>query len=500
MKQSPFHYGCRVALAAAMLLATVVPAANAAPWATAGDRQLRDDIELLQAYGVISGPVSSWPLPWAQIAAGLDGVDPGAVPPHARAALERIRIHLGLAEARTRYVIEASATNGAALVRDFADTAREDGDVAAHVEHEFGGTTIGYGVGWRSGQRGDDVHFEDAYLAHALGNWALYAGFVETWWGPGQESGLLFSNSSRPFPKIGFKRLSPDAFTWPVLNWLGPWRFEAFVGQLNENRTDYDNPLVAAMRLSFQPARQVEIGFSRMMQLCGEGRPCGLKIWRDALLPVGTRDNTGTLDEPGNQIAGVDLRIAGRLGPVATSLYGEVIGEDGDGIGIEQLSYTVGGTASGGLRDGSTWKAGVEYTDTYAFYLVEKPATDNNNRAEGSTYNNFIYSAGYTYRGRPIGFSLDGDSRLFSLTGSWTDPGNRRFYSAVRRASINVTNTARYRISRNAERLWIGEAGVQWPTEWGDVRVEARWQTDAPDTPGRSPAKAQLEIGWRTQF
>ena len=96
--------------------------------------------------------------------------------------------------------------------------------------------------------------------------------------------------------------------------------------------------------------------------------------------------------------------------------------------------------------------------------------------------------------------SLDGDSRLFSVTASLTDKKNRRYYGAVRKADINVTDTARYRISQNNENMWIGEAGVEWPTRWGDVRVEGRLQTDAPNTPNRSPLKGQLEVGLRTRF
>lgn len=490
----------RVLLTALALSLASAPAL-ASPWADASDVRLRHDVELLADYGLLGGPVASWPLPWTQIHDAVANIDIAVQPPHIAAAVERLRIHLDISQRRALYEFEANATNDPALVRDFGSTSREDVDASVKVTHEFGGTTIRYGVGWRSRQHGKDYHFEDVYVAQKFGNWAGYAGFVETWWGPGQESALLMSNSSRPFPKIGVKRLSPDAFNLPVLKWLGPWRFDAFLGRLEKDRADYENPLLVGMRFSFKPAQAVEIGLSRTMQLCGEGRPCGFGIWRDAIFAFGTKDNTGTLDEPGNQLAGIDMRVSGRLGSLAASVYGEVIGEDGDGILFEQLSYTAGGTLSGGASNGSVWKLGVEYTDTYAFFLAEKPSYwTGGNRAPGSTYNHFIYRDGYTYRGRPIGMSLDGDSRLFSLTASLTDRKNRRFYGAIRHADINVTDTERYRISKNNEDMWIGEAGVEWPTRWGDVRVEGRLQTDDVNTPGRSPLKGQIELGLRTRF
>ena len=68
-----------------------------------------------------------------------------------------------------------------------------------------------------------------------LGTWALYGGFVDVWHGPGNCGALLFSNATRPFPKIGIKRLSPDAFDLPVLEWLGPWslRIDANLDQVD---------------------------------------------------------------------------------------------------------------------------------------------------------------------------------------------------------------------------------------------------------------------------
>src|SRR3546814_2080387 len=102
-------------------------------------------------------------------------------------------------------------------------------------------------------------HLDQTYAAYKLGNWAVYGGFVEHWWGPGNSGSLLFSTSARPFPKIGFKRLAAHRIDFPVLRWLGPWRFDMFVGDLG-NRRDFDNTKVIAMRFDFAPAPGLEIG------------------------------------------------------------------------------------------------------------------------------------------------------------------------------------------------------------------------------------------------
>ena len=69
-----------------------------------------------------------------------------------------------------------------------------------------------------------------------------------------------------------------------------------------------------------------------MMQLGGEGRPEGFSTWVDAFL---SQDNYGAntgnnnrSNEPGNQLAGIDLRWKVFDAPIA--LYGQVVGEDED--------------------------------------------------------------------------------------------------------------------------------------------------------------------------
>jgi hypothetical protein len=43
-------------------------------------------------------------------------------------------------------------------------------------------------------------------------------------------------------------------------------------------------------------------------------------------------------------------------------------------------------------------------------------------------------------------------------------------------------------------------AGVDWPTAFGDLRLEGRLQDNAPNTPGRRPTLLQGEIAWTSRF
>src|SRR3546814_20348711 len=131
----------------------------------------------------------------------------------------------------------------------------------------------------------------------------------------------LFSTSARPFPKIGFKRLAAHPIDFPVLRWLGPWRFDMFVGDLG-NRRDFDNTKVIAMRFDFAPAPGLEIGLNRALQLCGDNRPCGFNTIGQALTGFGNAANTGTPNEPGNQHAGSDLSYPTHQRPAPPPLSG----------------------------------------------------------------------------------------------------------------------------------------------------------------------------------
>jgi len=480
----------------AAVLACVSTPALASPWADLGDKQFREDIERLKAARVIEGPINVWPLPWAVMASITSAAVDPRLPPHLRASAERVAKLVDQGEQKRLTEVRIAATSEPALIRDFGGTSREEADASARVQQQLGPLFVSLGVGYRSDQRGKDFHLEPSYVALKAGNWALYGGFVETWWGPGNSSALLFSNSSRPFPKIGFKRLEAKPIDFPVLRWLGPWRLEGFVGELNEKRADFDNPKVIGLRFGFEPVRGLEVGLNRALQLCGKGRPCGPNTIGSALIGFGNADNTGTSDEPGNQIAGFDLSYTTRVGPVTARFYGEVEAEDEDNIIIDKFSRMAGTKLSGPIGDdGASWELGTEYSDTLAWELTT------GDRNPGVAYNNFIYTSGFTYKGRPIAASIDGDSKLLSIDGAFTDTENRRWYGSWRHANINRTAIGtRNRISATPEKIDILTGGVIWPTGFGDIRIEARYMNDAPDTLGRSPERVQGELSWQTRF
>ena len=495
------RWSAPLAIVQSVWLAALATPAVAAPWADVGNRQLRMDVEILKSAGVIRGPVNSWPLPWAQIDNGINSIGGAPLLPHVAAALARVRALSDRARETSSLEVTAAATNKPQLVRDFGGGAREKADVALHGEIDTGAFFVSYGVGYRPGQVGKDYHFEPGYVAVKSGNWAVYAGFNEVWFGPGNDGTLLFSNSARPFPKLGIRRLSPDPLNIPILKWLGPVKVEAFAGILNEQR-DYNNPLVMGMRVAFEPTPGLEIGLHRAIQMCGSRRPCNARSFGKAWFGLGNTDNGNLSNDPGNQLAGFDISYARMIGTVTAKAYFEAIAEDRRNLGLAHYARLGGVQASGPLGGrGAMWTGFVEWTDTQGAKLFGGGVTP------GVLYNNFIYTSGFTSKGRPIGYSLDGDTQALVVSGSVTDTRNRRYYASYRHIDLNLSAAQfagvvppRNRISNSRETIQLVTAGAELPTPIGDIRIEARLQDDAPDTPGSSKLYPAIEVALRTRF
>jgi Capsule assembly protein Wzi len=478
-----------------LLLATVSTPALASPWIAVGDRRLREDIELLQDSGLLPGTTTVWPMPWANIGSNFDLIDDSALKPMHLAALNRVkRSFVDQADDSLKLSATVQLTSEPALRRSFGDSAREEADVSVLAEQGLGPVKLGLQLGYRNTPAGKNYSLDGSYVAVAVGNWGLYGGFVEQWWGPSHEGSLLISNTARPFPKVGFTRLAAEPFNSRWLRWMGLWRIDGFVGVLTGQRSDvFTNPLVVGLRATIRPTQGLELGASRMLQLCGSGRPCSLGTFSKALFPIGQSDNTGTFNEPGNQALGLDVRYARAIGSTQAVFHLQGFAED---TLFEAASFQVGASLTGPSRLG-TWRASVDAVDTYARIFSK---AGRGNRQSRATYLHFIYRDGFGYRGKPLGHSFDGDAQAVTGALSLTDLQNRRWSVSLTRADLNRFSEPLYRASQTREKLWLGEAGVDWPSRIGDIGVQLRGQTDSPNTPGRKDAALQAGLSWKLRF
>ncbi|MFO7651904.1 MAG: capsule assembly Wzi family protein [bacterium] len=366
-----------VALTAVILLGGLSPSAQAGPWAEPGDPGLRHDLQLLVDHGVMNIPLTTWPLSYPDIYAGLKSVDDDKpLPPHIQSALQRVKARVTrAADGRLRASVEVGGNTEPEAFRGFADTPRGDAELA--VGAEGGNDRVAFKLKMTTVMNaidGKTVRFDDSHLSMLLGNWVISLAAVDRWWGPGWDGSLILSNNARPVPAIVLQRSQSTPFDLPVLNWLGPWQLTTFMGQLEHDRYVPD-ALLWGMRFNFRPLPGLEIGLSRTAQWCGDGRPCDLSTFGDLLLG---NDNdvdpvTGSADQPGNQLGGFDLRWAATSLNVPAAIYGQLIGEDeADGWPSKYLG--LGGIeAWGAWQDtGASWRGFFELAYTTADLLSDR--------------------------------------------------------------------------------------------------------------------------------
>jgi hypothetical protein len=410
---------------------------GAEPWIAPGNTRTRHDLQQLVDAGLVTGPAMSWPVAWSQLARELGQVDIATLSSAQGAAVARLRTEAAYA-ARAHESHPSARLSLAAdpmQIRTFEYTPREDAEASVAVDW------LGTRVAWKLeatvvADPDDDQSFrpDGSYLAVSLGNWMLSAGYLDRWWGPGWDGSLILSTNARPVPSIGLDRNESRPFDVPVLRWLGPWRLSTFMGRLERDR-DYAHALLFGLRAEIRPHPTLQIGLSRTAQWCGEGRPCGLGTFWDLL---SGNDNTDVglppEKEPGNQLAGFDLRWSWPAARVPLALYAQGIGEDEAGFLPSKYLGLFGVEVWGDFRDAS-WRLHVEYADTACDFVNSEPQF-------GCAYTHSIYTSGYRYRGRVLGHAMDADGESVAIGAMYLTSAGHRWEASVRDFKINRAGVA----------------------------------------------------------
>jgi hypothetical protein len=449
----------------------------ASPWAEVGDNQLRGDIELLQAAGVVDDVTTQWPLPWQSLLIDLSHADMAGQPASVQAAVRRV---LARAEAGTAEGVSASAsldaTNRPGLVYGFDGTARGEGQAQLSLEGTDGIFSGRVSLGaLTQNYRGNSIKLmpDGSYGSVQLGDALVYAGYLDHWWGPGQISALSVSNNARPMPQVGIERAQTTASNWPVLRWLGAWQFEFFLGYLDGPRIQPDTYYNAA-RLTIHPLSGLEIGVARTEEFCGQGHGCSpiKDYFHFANNPTAINNTNDQLDW--------DIKYSDTLGGLPYQVYMQLMNEDYSWFNHSGTSHLFGVSAFIPTA-GDPIKLTAEFTDSIA---TLHPFSFGDN-IYGFSYTNGQYPDGMRYRGRTLGFSLDDDSTLASLQGSWSDADGRFYELSLHHATIGNSHSVGANIvSTMPVVVNVGEARISLPVTLGEhdfkLDLDGRLQDDQP--------------------
>jgi capsule assembly protein Wzi len=412
----------------------VMSTANSDPWLAPGDAAVRSDILMLADAGVLNGPVTTWPISWPDIARDVLGTDERGLDEATANALLRIRRRardasaFGFAGAGIR----ASGAYQPHTLREFADEPREEGELALraswltdHLAINLQGSCV------VDPDDGKDLRADGSYVGVNFGNFMLSAGLMERWWGPGWDSSLILSTNARPIPTVTLERNYTDPFKSKWLSWIGPWRASIAMGRAEIEGVAVTGVRFFAARVNFKPRRWLEFGLTRTAQWCGGDRACDWDTFVDMVIGNDNQVTGGEVSEeqPGNQMAGYDMRLSSPWRHLPLAFYTQWIGEDEAGGLPAKFIGQFGLESWGGSRFGA-WRARLEYSDTACNFTREKPLF-------GCAYRHPIYPQGYAYRGRIIGDSMDDDSRRYTLAGLLTRANGDFFSLTLRRVELN---------------------------------------------------------------
>jgi hypothetical protein len=459
-----------VAALSAALILTSPPARADAGWFETGDVQLRFDLQLLNDAGIIRYPLNQWPIPRAAVQYALEGAkDHYATNAAVMAALERVRARTAAAP---RFQLDSALRGGEpGLWRDFDTVGREQGEIAGAFDYSQGRFALGASVAAVADPAdGQEVRADGSHATVQLGNWLLSLNTLDRWWGPGHEGSLILSNNARPMPTIMVERAEARPFETRWLSWLGPWRFNFAISEMESNRADIDSPLFMAWRVVVMPFKDVELGFSRTAQFCGEQLECNLNVFGNLLAG---NDNVGIDategNEPGNQMAGFDIHWSSPIGNGPYAIYGQYIGEDESSYLPAKFLAQLGAEVWKPLADGGLVQVFAEYTSTTCSANTDRGPYYN------CAYNQGRFNTeGYRYRGRVIGYTTDNDTETYSLGVTYQTADSDVWTATLRTAALNHDG--------NDEALNPG--GI-----------------DPRNTVSAGPAKYNgVELGWRGRF
>ncbi|MGB2272194.1 MAG: capsule assembly Wzi family protein, partial [Pseudomonadales bacterium] len=399
-----------------ILIVNLLGAVHAGPFMKVGDERLRHHIQLLADKKIITVPITTWPLMWSGVIDDVMSVDYAQLNEQTLWSVQYVKHAF------------AQQTGGAFRFNSRIAAASEVNVLKHFSSEQFEQTELKTSVDWMGNRLA--VHLEGAYvedpldgktwradgsyISYSLGNWAVNIGAIHRWWGPGWHSSLTLSNNARPMPGLSLQRNQSDAFHFKTpllswLSWLGPWQFTSMANRLESSR-HVPNAYFLGARFSFKPLNNLEVALSRTAQWGGEGRPQSLSSLKDLILGD---DNRGSGDiaidgsnEPGNQQASLDMRYHFALAKLNNALYFQFTGED----------------EAGGLPSRGIVQLGLEssfmYRDMQHRLILEAIDTASESYSEkrfNYAYEHGIYKSGYRYRQRPIGASVDNDSRYITL-------------------------------------------------------------------------------------
>ena len=281
-----------------------------------------------------------------------------------------------------------------------------------------GGFVTGYGEGALAGPLSDSpspasrAQLLTGAMVVSLGNTAISFGQEETSWGVSHYNQLSQSANAQPFPALRIQNIHPGHLPG-ILRYLGLYRYQAFLGQLNSGRT-FSRPWLSGHVITFRTLPFFEWGIDHAIMFGGSGNdnygPAGF-IGRLTGVDTGSPHQGNTNTRFGLFAKTYFSRLRN------TQLYGELLAEDFFRLGgnsdiklpFKGPSYTGGLYCPQVTLDGRT-------TARFEYALTDKEYSVHNDSLYWS-YNNALMGSSLGPGAWQVNFELDRWVNLKSRVG-----------------------------------------------------------------------------------
>lgn len=423
-------------------------ALQAAPWIDGNDVFLRADIQTLSDAGLITSPVTTYPLMWSAIGQELEQANLNKLSKTIQTAYSRVLFYYRQAtrsKGQTKVKLDVASDNQ--KFTSFGDDNINDNfiTVSQEVMSDKFAAQLSVEVIADPLNGASDYNFDNSYAAMLVGNWIFRVDSLNKWWGPGWDSSLILSNNARPLPALSISRNNAKAFESKWLSWLGPWTLTAQMGKMESGRT-IPNARLFSTRGSIRPIEQLEIGGSWFIQWGGDGQGNSLGDFIDAVKGETVCVNGEAVCDPsletkiGNQMAGWDVRWSDSLFGQHYALYVQMIGEDGSNGSIPVIPADKGYIY--GIEHHNYWG------DNQLLFNFEYIETDVACGEDVNSFNCFYehtdYQHGLRYKKRAMGTTFDNDANVYTFSVLMQQTNNRDWQFKLTYGDLNQDDKDRY--------------------------------------------------------
>lgn len=331
------------------------------------------------------------------------------------------------------------------------------------------------------GEGGDDGNrLLDASLEVGYPWFAIQAGKLSTWYGPGRHGALIFTNNAAPY--LGVRVYNPEPVRAPGLfSFLGPLRYDLFTARM-ETKAQFSHSLLVGTRLAARPGRFLEVSFSRVLHYDGDGRSSDLSEFLEGYF--------GDSDPPdrSNPLTGFDITLTLPFASMPVQAYWERAAEDDSHLGNMFLPWSdmwgdLFGLYFPRVLGSSRLDLRVEYADTFS-----------GDAKNDDWYDHPAYP--HRYRGEILGHPMGGSARSWFVE-------SRYYLRPDSFAGVSYERVLHDGSDLKGERRSIVSAGLTgWFSKTWRGEVRASWDhvSDEGGIPGRdgSDVFVYVALSWQT--